>query len=78
MLHFMSLVRKTLGKESNSDKLFSTPKYKKDSGNGVPEGFMIARKLDSSNQPVRFEVWISKSGDQPAYRLYPECCKEYK
>ena len=78
MLHFMSLVRKTLGKESNSDKLFSTPKFKKDSGNGVPEGFMIARKLDSSNEPVRFEVWISKSGNQPAYRLYPDCCKEYK
>lgn len=78
MIHFMTLVRKTLGKEQNSDKVFSTPKYKKDSGNGLPEGFMIARKLDDNDEPVRFEVWISKDGDEPAYRLYPDCCKEYK
>ncbi len=78
MIHFMALVRKTLGKEQNSDKVFSTPKYKKDSGNGLPEGFMIARKLDDNDEPVRFEVWISKDGDEPAYRLYPDCCKEYK
>ncbi len=77
-IHFMSLLRKSLGKENAGSKEFSDPKCKKDSGNGKPAGFLIGRKLDGSNEPVRFEVWIMDSAGKPIYRLYPDCCKEYK
>ena len=76
--HFMSLIRKSLGKESAGSKEFSDPKCKKDSGNGKPNGFLIGRKLNGSGEPERFEVWIQNSGGAPIYRLYPDCCKEYK
>ena len=78
MQHFLSLVRQTLGKESSGSSDFSNPKFKGDSGNGAPTGFMIGRKLDDSDEPVRFEIWISAGTDDPAYRLYPDCCPEYK
>ena len=76
--HFMSLVRKSLGKENAGSKEFSDPKCKKDLGNGTPAGFMIGRQLDSGGTPVRFEIWVINSSGAPIYRLYPDCCKEYK
>ena len=76
--HFMSLVRKSLGKETAGSKDFSDPKCKKNSGSGKPAGFMIGRKLDSGGDPVRFEVWIMDASQNPIYRLYPDCCKDYK
>ncbi len=76
--HFMSLIRKSLGKQTAGSTEFSVPKCKKNAGNGVPDGFLIGRKLDGSGDPVRFEIWIMDSSGDPIYRLYPDCCKEYK
>ena len=76
--HFLSLFRKSLGKEQNGSKEFSNPKCNADSGLGVPGGFVIGRKLNASNEVVRFEVWICDSNGDPIYRLNPDCCKEYK
>ena len=76
--HFMSLIRKSLGKQNAGSREFSDPKCKKDQGNGKPNGFLIGRKLDGSGDPERFEIWIMNSGGTPIYRLYPDCCSEYK
>ena len=76
--HFMSLVRKSLGKQTAGSREFSDPKCKKDSGNGRPTGFLIGRKLDGSGDPDRYEIWLINSSGNPIYRLYPDCCKEYK
>ena len=76
--HFMSLIRKSLGKENAGSREFSDPKCKKDAGNGKPNGFLIGRKLDGSGDADRFEVWIQNSSGAPIYRLYPDCCSEYK
>ncbi len=75
--HFLSIVRKTIGKENNGSKDFSTPKCKSDSGNGVPSGFLIGRQVEGDNT-IRFEVWLVDSNQNPIYRLQPECCNEYK
>lgn len=76
--HFLSLFRKSLGKEQNGSKEFSNPKCTADSGLGVPGGFVIGRKLTATNEIVRFEVWICDSSGTPIYRLNPDCCAEYK
>ena len=76
--HFLDLVRQTIGKNNNIGKDFSTPKCKQNSGNGVPAGFLIGRKLDNGGSPLRFEVWLCDSGNTPIYRLTPDCCSQYK
>lgn len=76
--HFLSLIREDLGKKQQGAGEFSNPKCKRDSGNGVPEGFLIARHINAEGQGDRFEVWITDSSDAPIYRLNPDCCKEYK
>ena len=52
-------------------------KYKKDSGRGVPECWILYRRTDNEMP----EVWIGKkpSGKviQPIYRIYPDPCEEY-
>ena len=76
--HFLSLLRKSLGKETAGSGEFSNPKCKADSGLGDPAGFVVGRKLGPSNEIVRFEVWICNDNKQPIYRLNPDCCAEYK
>lgn len=75
--HFLTRIRQTLGKEVNGTKEFSSPKFRLNSGNGVLDGFLIARHVDSG-ATVRFEVWIVDSSGNPCYRLQPDCCEEYK
>ncbi len=52
-------------------------KYKKDSGRGKPELWILYRRSDNATP----EVWIGKkpSGKviQPIYRVYPNPCEEY-
>ena len=76
--HFLSMVRKVLGKESSGNKDFSTPKCRTDSGNGKPDGFLIARRLGEHNSTDRFEIWLVDDNQNPIYRLEPDCCNEYK
>ena len=76
--HFMDLIQQTLLQKNNAHDAFSKPKFKRDSGNGVPKGFLIGRRLDASGLAQDFEVWVTNSNGDPAYRLYPDCCDEYK
>ncbi|SEP91853.1 prepilin-type N-terminal cleavage/methylation domain-containing protein [Lachnospiraceae bacterium NE2001] len=77
--HFLDLFRKTLGKDSNNNsKEFSDPKFRKNIGNGMPDGFLLGRRLNDSGQAEGFEVWIADAQRNPAYRLQPDCCSEYK
>ena len=76
--HFMDLIRQTLTQQNNSHDAFSKPKYRKSSGNGTPKGFLIGRRLDDSGMAIGFEVWVTDSNSNPAYRLFPDCCEEYK
>ena len=75
--HFLTKIRQTLGKEVNGTKEYSSPKFKSNSGNGEPVGFLIGRQVDG-NQTVRFEVWLVDSSGNPCYRLQPDCCTAYK
>lgn len=51
-------------------------RYKKDSGKGKPECWILYRREDNGYP----EVWIGyKSGVvRPAYRMYPNTCPEYR
>lgn len=65
-------VRKYDGEQQNFLKF----RYRKDSGRGTPECWILYKRSDS-NLP---EVWIGyKSGAvRPIYRLYPNPCDEYR
>ena len=79
--HFMDLIQQTLLQKNNSHDAFSRPKFRKNAGSGVPQGFLIGRKLDSGGTAEGFEVWVTtgtSNNATPTYRLYPDCCDEYK
>ena len=70
--HFMDLFRKAIGKEVDGSSEFSSPKCTQVSGNVVPEGFLIGRKLDDDDHPERFEVWVC-SGTVVSNKIHVYC-----
>ena len=62
------------GYHGNTDYMLNF-NYNKDSGNGVPECWIIYRRMDNN----KAEIWIGrkKGAVAPKYRLYPNTCDEY-